>query len=692
MEHKYLMPSKSPITPEDLYDLKHAEDPQISPDGRYVAYVVRTLSKLDNAYDRHIWLQDLTDRNAKPRQFTFGAKSDLSPRWRPDSTALAFVSVRSGKPQIYLIGLNGGEAQALTSMANGAGSPTWSFDGSQLAFVSSVNAEERRAEDSGEKSEPPADALEARHRKERQDDAERLRSDPRVIQTLPYRTGTSYYDDRTSHIYVMDVALDGTAGAPRRLTEGEQNYNHIAWFPDGRAILSSQSSQPEHDPWFHQRPVRIPTTGKRRATFLTPPGFEYFESLVSPDGRWIAATRQLDDASWGEPSQLVVFPARGGAVIERALELDRSVGNLTWSADSRSVYFTVEDRGDNGLYRIDALKGTARRIVGGRRVVLGYTVADNNRVAFTAHTPDGPPDVHVCEANGRRERAITDLNKDWRANHAIATFEEIWHTAPDGRQIQGWLVLPPGAKRGDAKRPLLLNMHGGPWVMWGPSVPEVWHEVQVHAAAGYAVYYCNPRGSLGYGAEHALLIRNDWGNHVMHDILSGVDNIMERANIDPKRMAVTGGSYAGYMTAWIIGHDQRFACAWAQRGLYNLTSFFGTSDIPQLVEREFEVRGFEDVERLWSQSPLAYVENMHTPLVIEHQDNDWRCPPSEGEQLFAALKRLGRTVTLLRYPRDGHEMTRSGEPLHRVDRLNRMLDWFGTYCMPRKGARGTRSS
>ncbi len=679
------MPVKTPITPEDLYQLKHVEDPQISPDGRWVAYVVRSQTKLDNAYERHIWLLDLSEKAATPRQFTFGAKSDFAPRWRPDGSAMAFVSLRGGKPQVYLITLAGGEAFALTTLANGATGPVWSPDGRQLAVLSDVNADERRAEDSETQSTPPADALEARHRREREAEDDKRKQDPRVIRNLPYRTGTEYFDDRTSHIYVLDVAADGTPGAARRLTDGDRNYTHISWYPDGRAILSSQSGRPDSDPWFFSRPVRIPTRGARRQTFIMPTGFEYFDAQVSPDGRWIAAMRQPDEGSFGEPSRIVVFPARGGAVVERAAEIDRGPGQLTWSQDSKRLYFLLEDRGDTGVYTVDALAGPAKRVIGGRRVVLSFSVARGGRIAFAAHTPEGPADLTVCETNGKRERRLTDVNKAWRAERALAQIEEVWHTAPDGRQIQGWFILPPGRARG-AKVPLVLNMHGGPWVMWGPSVPEVWFEMQVHAAAGYAVYYCNPRGSLGYGAEHALKIVNDWGDHVMHDILSGVDNVVARGGIDTQRMAVTGGSYAGYMTAWIIGHDQRFACAWAQRGLYNLTSFFGTSDIPQLIEREFGARGFEDIERLWSQSPLAYVEAMRTPLVIEHQDHDWRCPPSEGEQLYAALKRLGRTVTLLRYPREGHEMTRSGEPGHRVDRLQRMLEWFAEHC----GAKTTR--
>jgi dipeptidyl aminopeptidase/acylaminoacyl peptidase len=204
----------------------------------------------------------------------------------------------------------------------------------------------------------------------------------------------------------------------------------------------------------------------------------------------------------------------------------------------------------------------------------------------------------------------------------------------------------------------------------------------LHAARGYAVFFCNPRGSAGYGQAFASAIQNDWGDHVMPDILAGVEQVVAHGFVDPRRMALTGGSYAGYMTAWIIGHDRRFACAWAQRGLYNLVSFFGTTDIPQLIEREFEMFPFDDIQKAWQQSPLAYVRNIRTPLVIEHQDQDYRVPVSEAEQLYAALKRLRRVVTLLRYPREGHEMSRAGEPLHRVDRLNRMVAWFDRYCRP----------
>jgi dipeptidyl aminopeptidase/acylaminoacyl peptidase len=447
------------------------------------------------------------------------------------------------------------------------------------------------------------------------------------------------------------------------------------------------SREPEHDPWNYQALVSVPVLarGRKLHRFISRPHFEYFEPQVSPDGKWIAARRAPDEGSWGMRPRLVILPVSGGKVIELTETFDRHVGLFQWSADSRSLYFLINDRGDTHLYRAETRTGRITQVVGGRRMLLDFSVDRAGQVAFVAHTPERPADVYV--ANARSERRLTDFNDKLLAERTVQPIEEVWHSAPDGRRIQGWLLKPVGYQKGK-KYPLAVNMHGGPWVMWGPSMPGIWLEWQLHAARGYGVYFCNPRGSEGYGEEHALVIRNDWGDHVMHDILSGVDNIAAQGFVDVKRMALTGGSYAGYMAAWIISHDPRFACAWAQRGLYNLTSFFGTSDVPQLIEREFETYGFDEVEKLWRQSPLAYVRNIRTPLAIEHQDNDWRCPPSEAEQLYTALKRLKREVVLIRYPREGHEMSRSGEPQHRVDRLNRQVAWFDKYC--KGGGRGRK--
>jgi dipeptidyl aminopeptidase/acylaminoacyl peptidase len=287
--------------------------------------------------------------------------------------------------------------------------------------------------------------------------------------------------------------------------------------------------------------------------------------------------------------------------------------------------------------------------------------------------------VFVASVDGTSERRLTDLDADWRAGVAAEAAEPFTFERA-GFAVDVWVMKPFGFEAG-RRYPALLNVHGGPHVMWGPSTPSMWLEMQLHAARGYAVFYCNPRGSDGYGEEHTTIITGDWGDPVMRDILTGVDRVAEKGFVDTTRMALTGGSYAGYMAAWIVGHDGRFACAWAQRGLYNMISFYGVTDIPHFLWREFDdAMPFDNLEKSWKQSPLAYVRDIRTPLAIEHQENDYRCPISDAEQLFTALKRLKRAVVFYRYPREGHEMSRSGEPRHRVDRLNRMTGWFDRYC------------
>lgn len=686
------MPPKRPLTAEDLYAIQSVEDPQISPDGQHIAFVKVTMDKAQNRYTRNIWLATLGQGTPRVRQFTFGSKADTTPRWSPDGRTLAFVSARNDKAQIYLIGLAGGEARPLTSLPNGAGGPVWSPDGKRLAFHANVNAEERRKEDAGVSDAPPATALEAKHRSETKAEAEKQKADPRVITRLPYRTGTQYLDDRFSHIYIVDVPAETDPEAPKpiRLTNGDLDFGEVSWAKDGQSLFSVCSRTPEHDPWFNTAIIRVSVGKKPKAPRrVSQPGHDYFGAQASPDGKWLAALRTVNTGSFGCRAQLVVMPSVGGPARDLTAAFDRSADSFCWSADSKSLYFQAGNRGDVGVYRVAIRGGEVESVVGGRRMVQGFSVSNAGAIAFTATTPERPSDVYLV--SGKSEQRLTDFNAKLLSERIIQPTEEMRFAAPDGRAIQGWLIKPVGYRRGQTY-PLVVNMHGGPHVMWGPSMVGLWIEWQLHAARGYAVFYCNPRGSEGYGEEFSTIIQNDWGDHVMHDILSGVDAVVKRGFVNPHRLALTGGSYAGYMTAWIVSHDHRFACAWAQRGLYNLLGWYGTADVPQLIEREFEMRPFEDLEKAWRQSPLAYVKNIRTPLAIEHQDNDWRCPPSEAEQLYAALKRLKREVVFIRYPREGHEMSRSGEPRHRVDRLNRMVEWFDKYCGPRRKHRVKRKA
>jgi dipeptidyl aminopeptidase/acylaminoacyl peptidase len=356
------------------------------------------------------------------------------------------------------------------------------------------------------------------------------------------------------------------------------------------------------------------------------------------------------------------------------------VNDFRWSPDGNSLIFSSGDEGDTGLYSVPSDGGTPASLVSGRREVLAFDVArDDGQISFVACTPERPPDLYAAAPDGSQEKTLTDWNGKLLERKQVMPVEEIWYPAPDGVEVQGWLIKPPDFDPAKTY-PMAVEIHGGPHAMWGPSTMSMWHEWQSLAARGYVVFYCNPRGSGGYGYAFADAIHSRWGDADMPDILAGVDYVSSQGSIDPARLAVTGGSYGGFMTAWIVGHDQRFAAAVSQRGVYHLSSFFGTTDIPELIEWEFDGRPWESYERLWQHSPLAYVEQIKTPLMIIHSEQDFRVPIPDAEHLFLALRWLKREVEFVRYPREGHELSRSGEPRHRVDRLNRIIDWFDTYC------------
>ena len=314
--------------------------------------------------------------------------------------------------------------------------------------------------------------------------------------------------------------------------------------------------------------------------------------------------------------------------------------------------------------------------------MLAYDLSPAGRqVAFVASTDRAPWDLYIANADGSGLRRLTGVNDDWLADRQLGDVEDLWFESADGTPIQGWVVKPPDFDP-EKKYPLVLSIHGGPHVMWSRHEPTMWHEWQVLAAHGYVVLACNPRGSDGYGRDFRAALLGRWGEADLPDLLAGVEAVVAQGYVDPERLVITGGSYGGFMTAWVIGHDARFKAAVAQRGVYDLASFYGTSDIPRLVEWEFASRPWEDPQLLWQYSPLAYVENMHTPLLLIHSDNDFRAPIPAAEGLFVALRRLRRTVEMVRYPRDGHELSRSGEPEHRVDRLERIVDWFERFLTP----------
>lgn len=677
------MSDKRFIKAEDLFQIKTVEDPQWNPDSKQVAFVHLEMDPLGDAYKRSIWLwrKDWDE----PRRFTHGGKQDFSPRFSPGGERLAFVSTRNEKPQIFLIPLDGGEARQLTHAPFGATTPVWSPDGRYLAYLSPIGGTERRSEERGKfPPAPPKDKLEAEKRKLEFDHREKKAVDPRVIDYFPYRAGTDYLSSRYNHIYLLEV--DNPEAQPQRLTQGDVDFNLPAWSPNGRYLWSWVARNPKESRFIENDLVRI--TAKDGTLKKFPRAqHDAYAPKPSPDGKWIACLTLVDKHPFAHLPRLTLMRTAGGGFRDLNLDFDRSVEQVEfyWTSDSQGLYVIAGDQGDMEIYHADLQSGKFRKLVAGRQMILQMAVSPTESFAYVACTPQRPPDLYITGKSGRTPRRLTDFNDSFLETVRVAPTEEIKYKAPDGTDIQGWIVKPPDFSP-QKKWPLALNIHGGPHVMWGPSTPSMWIEWQLHAARGYVVFYCNPRGSDGYGDAFRSATLNAWGELDMPDILTGIDHVVAQGYIDSRRMAITGGSYGGFMTVWIIGHDRRFAAAVSQRGVYQLTSFYGTTDIPMLIEHEFGAYPFDDPDKMWKYSPFSYVRHIRTPLMILHSDLDYRAPISDAEQLYTSLKRLRRRVQLVRYPREGHELSRSGEPNHRVDRLNRMVAWFDRYCKPRKAS------
>ncbi len=665
---------KRPITAEDLNKIHYVQDPQISPDGCWAAFVKVTPDPLEKTYKRNIWLYPMAGGEAF--QLTRGDR-DSQPSWSPDGRQLAFVSSRAGKPQIYLLPTAGagGEARTLTSMENGAHTPDWSPDGQQIAFLSPMSVEERAREDAEEEPQPkPKDKLEAKHRQERQAEDEKSRWDPRPMWRIPYRQGTSYVDERYNQVYVIASGEPSDDAKPRRLTDMNANHARPCWSADGESIFTSRTVNPEGDePWRAENIFRL-DAASGEAEAITDGEYSVYLPTPSPDGKWLACGRSLIGVT-DIPMRLLVMAADGSDVRIVNEVHDREVMDWAWSPDSK-LAFTLESEGTVLPWLYDPESDASQQLHAGICDIEQIDIGIGGSLAMTVSTPRNPQELYTL--SGDRFVEASQFNHAWLEEVIVQDLHELRFQSPHG-EVQGWYICPVGYEAGK-KHPLALNIHGGPHAAWSYSTKTMWHEWQFHAACGYAVFYCNPHGSGGYGEDFMRKLHAAWGPVAMDDIIAGVDAFLELGIADENRMALTGGSYGGYMTAWIITHTDRFSAAVAQRGVYNISSFYGTSDVPLLMSNEFDAEPWENHDVFWDNSPLKYAANIKTPLLLIHAENDFRVPIEQAEQLFAWVRRATNTpIRMLRYPREGHELSRSGEPNHRISRLTEMVNWFDKY-------------
>lgn len=655
-----------PMTPEDLYAFRFLADAQIAPDGARVAYMVREMDKEANTYRSAIWV--LPFGGGEPLALAPGPGQDALPTWSPDGRHIAFVSDRSApagdpkarKPKnLFVVASTGGEPRQVTRFADDCGDLVWSPDGARLAFTV--------------KEPKPAGAA---------DDG------IFVWRKLRYKTDEGYLSDgRRKHVWVVDA----TGGEPRRVTDGEWDDAQPAWSPDGTmiAFVSNRTDERETNTVADIHVATLAGGGWR----VTDGAGSYGNPRFSPDGSEIACYGVAKAVgSSAKNVKLFVFPARGdGAGRDLTAGWDRTVGSTvmsdmraqsqtlppTWSADRTRVIFVGSDQGTANVYSASVEGGDVRaETVGPHQVVSLSLATDARRFACVYSHATLPGDVGVGELGGPL-RAITDLNGQLLRSRAIVAPERVEFTGADGWAIEGWLLKPPGFDPAK-KWPLVLEVHGGPHGAYGHGF---FHEFQVLVGRGYVVLFTNPRGSHAYGEKFSTACVGDWGGKDYQDLMAGVDHVVKMGFVDGARLYVTGGSYGGFMTNWIVGHTTRFRAAATQRSISNNISAFGVSDIGwHFWGYEMgEASPWKDPEKLVERSPLTYVPNVRTPVLILHAEKDVRCPIEQAEQFFVALRLHGVETEFVRFPEDNHDLTRGGKPRNRVEHCRRIADWFDAH-------------
>ena len=681
---------KRPITEKDLFKFVWVADPQISPDGSQVAFVRVSVDEKTDQYETSIWIAR-PDGSEAPRRLTGGIR-DTTPRWSPDSARLAFVRAaekdgRVQPPQIYVMAMAGGEGRAITEVPRGAGNPVWSPDGKAIAFSSSAFPDE---------VEPKPAAKDDKIEKPRQ-------TDVRVITRAVYRAngvpGGGYVDpDRPAHIWTVAVpaTTETSAGPvkPKRLTSGEFGAGNHQWSKDGSQLYFTADRRAESyylpgdsDLYAVSRdggePVRLVSIEGNIGAYKQ-----------SPDGRrlaFVGTNRGEPERSYSQPDLWVVdlptgtprnltdkydFDINGGLGGDQRAPRGGSPGGPSWAADGRSIIIRVGEQGDANLVRVDAVSGKMDPIVKGRHDVMSYTVDDAAaKIAFVKSTPTVVGDLYVGTAEGSAKR-LTSFN-DALFNELLVTEpEEVWYTSFDGRKIQGWIQKPP-AFDASRKYPMILQIHGGPHSAYGNTFT---HEFQWMAAKGYVVVYTNPRGSSNYGQDFGNIIQFAYPGDDYKDLMAGVDEVLKKGYLDPSRLGVTGGSGGGLLTNWTVTQTNRFKAAVSQRDISDWTNFWYTADFTLFRPTWFRKAPFEDPADFAKRSPITHVQKIQTPLLFILGDEDWRTPPAAGgEDLFRALKYLKRETAMVRFPGENHELSRSGKPWHRVERLQHIVGWFDKY-------------
>jgi dipeptidyl aminopeptidase/acylaminoacyl peptidase len=685
---------KRSITEKDLFNFVWIADPQLAPDGSIVAFVKVTVNEKKDGYNSAIWVT--SPATGESRQLTNGIR-DSSPRWSPDGKYLVFLRAtekdgRPEPPQLFMLSMAGGESFPFTTVPRGASQPQWSPDGKMIAFTNTANPEDlAKAKEKPQPSPSPSPPPKPDEKRE---------SDVRVITRAVYRAnGAGYLDTKhPQHIWVVTAPRNGDEKVnPRQLTSGRYDDGGVTWARDNTQIYFTSDQRDE--PYYELPATDIYSIavsgGQPTKVTSFPVGAGNFS--ISPSGKQLAFVGAPNQPvnSYSQPDLWVMDLTAGAQPrnLTRDFDFDVSSGvggdntaprggggnQLVWSADGKSIITIFAKEGKANLGAFDVTNGKVTEVTSGNQAIVSFRATpDASKFVYLISTPTRIGDLFYVERPGATPKQVTRLNEELFSRLNLTEPEEIWYKSFDGKRVQAWVQKPPDFDA-NKKYPLILNIHGGPHTAYGFIFD---HEFQWMAAKGYVVLYPNPRGSTSYGQEFGNIIQYHYPGDDYKDLMAGVDELISRGYIDSSKLGVTGGSGGGLLTNWTIGQTNRFAAAVSQRDIANWSDWWYTADFTLFQPSWFKAPPFEDPEDYKARSPLTYIKNVKTPLMLILGESDYRTPPSAGgEEMFRALKYRKVPTVMVRFPNESHELSRSGQPWHRIERLQHIVGWFDRWLM-----------
>jgi dipeptidyl aminopeptidase/acylaminoacyl peptidase len=690
-----------PVLVTDLLKVKAINSVTLTNDGKRAAYVVVSViqdekSLEDFVYQSQIWVVN-TDSNAIPIQVSFAKEGASQPAWSPDGRTLAFVRNLDGKSQIFLLNMNGGEPRQLTKAKYGATGPVWSPDGKLIVFTASFTIKDY-ANDSilnPNHSIPPfplekpglgnSYMLNSSAKPDANGTMEEVRSylarnevdkKAKVITKLQFHEeATTSGDWNITQVFITDIAPENKV-VP--VTSGFYSYRNPRFTGNSKSLYleSNRDSTRMPDRSLETEIWQINTDGTGLQKIAGEKEKVFGNNSVSLSGKWIAYTSGKTEYISIPSLEIMSMQPRSAPIL---IPYDRNKQSLTWSKNEKFLYFTSPSNGGVLLNRLDLATKQITALTTVQEGIGSFDVKDD-KLVFVKTNPDSPFELYIADASAKNARAVTSLNSSWIINKRLSIPEKYIFTNNIGQEVEYWVMKPSNYQPGK-KYPLLLEIHGGPSAMWGPGESSMWDEYQYFSSKGYGVVYCNPRGSGGYSETFLRGNINNWGEGPTSDVLTALDKTVAEGWADTSRLIITGGSYAGYLTAWIVGHDHRFKAACAQRGVYDLKTFFGEANQWRLVPNYFGgypwQKEFETI--IEKESPINYVQNITTPIIIFHGESDLRTGLVSGEQFYKSLKVMGKPAEYVRHPGATHEITRSGNNRQRIDQMLRTWEFFERY-------------